>query len=224
MDAKTGRDPGWRGSAVVRSQKITPAASELITREKRAGKSSREVARLCQEQLGISIDQRTISIHAARIAGKARDRTGEPGRSEPIREIREPEAPKPPAKTKKKPERDPAPPRAMPEPRFESGEGAVEPTLDEIEALEREARRLQRLLQIDLTAKDRAALNSELRQTFGAIRKAQGARQEAAKLENADTAWVLAKLKRFDRMNTGATEEDEGADGLSEAARAATGG
>ncbi len=103
---------------------------------------------------------------------------------------------------------------------------AVEPTLDEIPALEAQALKLQRLLAGRLPHKDRAALNGELRQTFNSIRKAQAAKQAAKDGTNEDTTWVIAKLKRFEAMNAKVTTKDgsgSGGAGVPPAPRAANG-
>lgn len=71
------------------------------------------------------------------------------------------------------------------------------PTLDEVEALEVEATYLQGLLAEALTTRDRVYVNAELRQTFAAIRAAKRAAREAAEVESSDTAWMVAKLKKF---------------------------
>lgn len=71
------------------------------------------------------------------------------------------------------------------------------PTLDEVEALEVEATYLQGLLAEALSTRDRVYVNAELRQTFAAIRAAKRAAREAAEVESSDTAWMVAKLKKF---------------------------
>lgn len=93
--------------------------------------------------------------------------------------------------------------------------------LDEVTALEAQVAKLQRELAGRLRPRDRAQLSGELRQTFASIRKAKAAKLEAEELQDADAAWMLAKIKRFDAMNRDAAEDDGE---LPEAARTATGG
>lgn len=96
---------------------------------------------------------------------------------------------------------------------------STEGPLDEVATLERQVEQLRSMLEVDLPPRDWAALNAELRQTFGAIRKAKKATREAAALESADTSWVVAKLKRFAAMkpdmlqspNAGDTDRAEAA-------------
>jgi hypothetical protein len=150
--------------------RVTAEASRLISEEKKAGRSSREVARILQERLGITLDQRTISRYAARTATKSPK-----------------SAPKPPP-TVQKILGSAKPPQASPP------EG---PTLDEIAALERQALKLQELLDGDLPPRDHAAICSELRQTFNSLRSAKHAQKEAKATENADVTWMKKKLMRF---------------------------
>lgn len=98
-----------------------------------------------------------------------------------------------------------------------------EPIADEVEALEKQCGKLQGLLELDLPARDRAALTGELRQVFGAIRKATTAKQKAGEVADQDVAWVVAKLKRFDRMNRKDAGEAIDDDGVSTDATTETG-
>lgn len=184
--------------------KVTSGASQLILREKRAGKSSRDIAKKLLDELGVTLDQRTISRHVARIEGKAQKRAPEPAPTPKVK-------PRPKARPERtSTERVPIP----------SSTG--ETTLDEVEALERQVLKLQVLLEEDLPPKDRAALTGELRQTFASIRKAVTAKKQLAATSNSDAEWVLAKLRRFDAMNRGAEAPvDDGA--VPEAAGAANG-
>ena len=185
--------------------RVTSAASGLITSGKAAGKSSRQIAADIFDQFGIRLDQRTISRHVKAIDGKYQKRADEQPRTS-----KAPKAKATPAKHAT---------RRQDEPADETED------LDEVTELRRQARQLAGLLKGDLTPKDRAALNAELRQTFASIRKADVARRQAETGGNADTAWVVAKLRRFDAMNRGETEapavNDDGE--LPEAARAADG-
>ncbi len=156
---------------------ITPAASELIRTEKAAGKSSRDIAKILADRLGIEIDQRTVSRHMQKLAPVL----GAKPRSVEVA----PAAPREPAEVD---------------------------SIDEIEALERQVVTLLGLLEGDIPNRDRVAINAELRQTYGSIRKAKSARREEAAIQSADAAWVLAKLKRFDAMaGEGAEQDDEDA-------------
>lgn len=86
--------------------------------------------------------------------------------------------------------------------------------LDEIETLQARVRDLnERLSDADIEPRLIAPLNAELRQTFASIRKADKARTEAKSRASGDTAWVVAKLKRFVSMKAtgGAAKEDDAA-------------
>lgn len=166
---------------------VTPQASELIQSLRREGQSFRAIAKSVGERLGIALNHVAIKRHLDSIGGKKRSRAGEAARLEAQRSPQRPEPP---------PDEEPQAP------------------LPEIEALEREAVRLQGLLGRDMPHRDRTALTSELRATFASIRKAREAEREEAESQSADAAWVLAKLKRFDAMAaedtpTAATEDDE---------------
>lgn len=85
-------------------------------------------------------------------------------------------------------------------------------TLDEIETLQERVRDLnERLSDPDIEPRLIAPLNAELRQTFASIRKADKARAEAKSRASGDTAWVVAKLKRFVSMKAtgGAAKDDD---------------
>lgn len=157
--------------------RVTSAASGLIAAGKKAGRSSRDIAGTIRENLGIELDQRTISRHAKALAGKPTEKKRPKLKPVPL------EGPEP------KPYKPPAPPADF------------TATLDEVDALEREADTLQRLLAVDLPPRDRASLTGELRQLFGAIRKAKHAAKQAADAEDADVAWMVAKMKRHAANN-----------------------
>ena len=185
---------------------VTPQVSELIQSLRREGKSFRDLAQIASERLGKPISHTAIKRHLDSIGGKKRSRPREAAR---LAEAQAPKRPQPPQPT----------PQA----------GEERETLPEIEALEREAVKLQALLAGDMPHRDRTALTAELRATYVSIRKAREAEREEAELQSADAAWVLAKIKRFDAMAReaagaeapAATDED---DGLPPAARTATTG
>jgi hypothetical protein len=84
--------------------------------------------------------------------------------------------------------------------------------LDEIETLQARIQDLNdRLSDPDVEPRLIAPLNAELRQTFASIRKADKARTEAKARASGDTAWVVAKLRRFVSMNGtgGAAAKDD---------------
>ncbi len=189
------------------THRVTSRASEIICAGKKAGKTSREIAKEVKKKLGIELDQRTISRHIATIRGKPRDRAREGAKAKP----------KAPARRKPSVLDLIEPPPIDPDRK----------TLPEIEALEREAATLQKLLAHDLPPPHRAALNAELRQTFTSIRKANQAKREVEKQQGADLDWLKRKLKRFAEIDgeelPEAVEDDGGAERgeLPEAAGAA---
>jgi hypothetical protein len=99
--------------------------------------------------------------------------------------------------------------RQEPTPDLADQEPAPEPTLDEIEALERRATRLQQLLARDgsMPIRDMAAINAELRQTFAAIRKARAAKQEQTNVLSAEAQATLARIRKFQAQNQAYPEE-----------------
>ncbi len=156
------------------THRITSEASARIVAGKKAGKSSRAVAQELKDELGIELDQRTISRHVGKI-----------GEQPP------PVAPKMPRRPRADEDDDPG---------FEPHPPAT-PTLDEVTALETEVSYLQVLLANPLPPRDRTALNAELRQTFASIRMAKKAIKDAQDSEDEDVTWMIAKLKRFAAMN-----------------------
>jgi hypothetical protein len=172
--------------------RVTSAASSLITAGKAAGKSSRQIADEIQAELGVTLDQRTISRHLGLIAGKRQKRRQDPpatsGEGNHSNRAQHPGADAQPSKA----------------------------TLDEVAALEVEVLRLQVLLARDLPPRDRTALNSELRQTFKSIRHARKAIDDAKKGEDADVKWMAEKLKRFAAANAPPTTDDRSAVPVSE--------
>jgi hypothetical protein len=106
--------------------------------------------------------------------------------------------------------RQPASNREDPQPSQAGG------ALDEISTLQERVRDLnERLSDPDVEPRLIAPLNAELRQTFASIRKADKARTEAKSRASGDTAWVVAKLKRFVSMNGnggGAAKEEPAVD------------
>jgi hypothetical protein len=185
------------------THRVTSRASEIICAGKKAGKTSREIAKEVKKKLGIELDQRTISRHIATIRGKPRDRSTETAKATKKR-----------ASARKSAAIDLLEPPPLDPDRD---------TLPEIEALEREAATLQKLLARDLPPPHRAALNSELRQTFASIRKANAAKREVQKQQGADLDWLKRKLKRFAEIDGETLPESDDADGgeLPEAPRAA---
>lgn len=156
--------------------KVTADAAVKIARWKKSGKSAREISALLEAQ-GIKLDQRTISRFVAR--------SHDAPQPKPYR----------PAPTVRAPIDEPGP--AVDEP----GEPTQEPTLDEIEALERSAKQLQRLLAAPLPVRDTAALNAELRQTFASIRRARAAQSSQAGILSAEAQATLAKIRKFQAQN-----------------------
>lgn len=161
---------------------VTPEVSELIQKLKEQGESLRDIAKIASERLEKPISHTAIKRHLDSIAGRKRERPLEAARLEAQRAG---QAPQPP----------------------ESAEDR--PILGEIEALEREATKIQQLLGTSMPHRDRTALQAELRATYASIRKAREAEREEAEAQDVDTAWTMAKLKRFDRMNSGAPIEDD---------------
>ena len=148
---------------------VTNDAAQLIAELYDAGTSTRDIARVVRERLGLDLNQSTIVRHLGR-SKPAPTRARAHGNA--------PHVPRPPE--------------------------ALEPTLDEIPALERRARRLQELLDDEdaLTgARDVCALNAELRQTFASIRKARAAQREAAGILSADAQATLARIRKFQQQN-----------------------
>lgn len=177
------------------THRVTSRASEIICSGKRAGKTSREIAKEVKKKLGIELDQRTISRHIASIRGKPRDRSKEGAKAKP-------------SAKKKAAARKPSALDLLEPPPLDPDR---EP-LPEIEALEREAVTLQLLLAKDLPPPHRAQLTSELRQVFASIRKANAAKREVQKQQSADLDWLKRKLKRFAEID-GETlpEQNDGA-------------
>lgn len=122
--------------------------------------------------------------------------------------------------------------RAAPKPPITSAPPASDTEqstpLDEISTLQARIRDLNyRLNDPDVEPRLIAPLNAELRQTFASIRKADKARTEAKAKASGDTAWVVAKLRRFVSMNeTGgaSTETEEDSDDEVPPATGTTGG
>ncbi len=162
---------------------VTPQASELIQSLRREGQSYRECARIVEERLSIRLSHVAIKRHVDSLAGKKRNQPEELAQRAARRagEVLNAGLPAP-----------EAPPRDV---------------LGEIEALEREAEELQRLLGGVMPHRDRTALGAELRATFASIRKAREAEKAAFEAQDSDTAWTMAKLRRFDRMNNGLPAE-----------------
>lgn len=151
--------------------RVTTEASAVIQAAKAAGKSSREIAAELKDQLGIELDQRTISRHVALIEGRKQKR-------QPKR------AGKAPGKAKAKPVAVPATSRTEP--------------LNEIKTLEARAREFEAILQQKLPLRDRIAASKELRDCFAQIRAAQGGPNGNADGKAAqDAAWVVQKLRRL---------------------------
>jgi hypothetical protein len=174
--------------------RITTEASALIQAEKAAGKTSRDIAAAVNDQLGIALDQRSISRHLARLEGKTQKRK-----------------PKAPKKASAKPTA----------PKSAGRKAKAAAPLDEIPTLE--ARAVALKTQLDNSAKltppDIAKLNAELRQTFAAIRKAKDWGSRGKTGTNQDTAWVIAKLQRL----AASTAEDVPAVDVEEPRRANSG-
>ncbi len=105
------------------------------------------------------------------------------------------------------------PARKRPEPAPDASHPTEDQPLDEIDTLRARVRDLnERLSDPAIEPRLIAPLNSELRQTFASIRKADKARTEAKSRASGDTAWVVAKLKRFVSMKaTGGAAKDEDA-------------
>jgi hypothetical protein len=171
---------------------VTPEASKLIQQLKAEGQSLRAIAQSVKERLGIALNHVAIKRHLDSIAGRKRERPLEAAR---LAAAKAPQAPQP------------------------QDDEADRPILGEIEALEREATKIQQLLGASMPHRDRTALQAELRATYASIRKARDAEREEAESQSADAAWVLAKLKRFDAMEAvdapAAADDDE--DGLPQA-------
>lgn len=189
------------------THRVTPAATEVIRRGKAQGKSSRELAAILKDTLGIEIDQRTISRHAKNTPAKGKkgprvrhqvDGAGPAG----------PPRPPPP----------PPPPRPEPDASLELNAGVndLAPTLNEVAALEREVIRLQNILATGIPNRDRVALQAELRQSMKSIRLATSAAKKAQTVEDLEVAATVTKLKRFALRNVkdfGEAAETELADG-----------
>lgn len=123
-----------------------------------------------------------------------------------------------------RPETDGKPQSIRPAPSSHPG---TSPVLDEIETLQARIRDLNdRLSDPDVEPRLIAPLNAELRQTFASIRKADKARTEAKAKASGDTAWVVAKLRRFVSMNGndgGAASDDDTDEGDEDEVPEATG-
>ena len=166
--------------------KVTAETVAQIRAWKAEGRSSRDIASTLLNERGIKLDQRTISTYAR------------------------PTHPDPVAKVSKVPRLARIGPVAAP-----IAQAVPSAELDEIQTLEAQAVAIKAMLEDpagELTPRDWAALNGELRQTFNSIRKAKAAQQLAAQSESADVSWVVAKLKRFAEQN----KTDAGAADLSE--------
>lgn len=160
------------------AHRVSTRASDLIARGKRAGKTSREIARELKKRLGIELDQSTITRHAQKIGG---DAVGPRGKRKP-----------PP----------PSPVRvAEEEPPVGAAAGWEAPDRevlsDEVAALRREVDNIQRILGLDLPPRDRVALTAELRAGFKSIRQVEAARRDAKKNEVEDVTRIVDRLKRF---------------------------
>jgi hypothetical protein len=154
-------------------QRVTAEVVGLIRAWKLEGRSSRDIAATLLNQHNIKLDQRTISTYA------------KPTHPEPVARLSKPI-------------------KAQPKPAERVPVAEPSTPLDEIETLEAQARSIKTMLEdpgSELTPRDWAALNGELRQTFNSIRKAKAAQQIAAQGESADVSWVVAKLKRFAEQN-----------------------
>lgn len=154
---------------------ITSDAAQLIAEAKSAGKSSRETARIVHDRLGIELDQSAISRHWAQVQKKPK--------------AKQPSNPK--AARARRPATTSGAPAEV---------SRVEPTLNEIEALQRRARRLQELLEDEGSlsgARDVVALNAELRQTFASLRRAQAAKQVADKSLSREATEILERLRKM---------------------------
>ncbi|MGL4442641.1 MAG: hypothetical protein ACRCU1_03380 [Alsobacter sp.] len=69
---------------------------------------------------------------------------------------------------------------------------------------------LEAMLKTDLPTRDWVAANAELRQTFASLRHARRELREVKQTESADTAWMVAKLKRFAAMNAQSQPHPDG--------------
>jgi hypothetical protein len=157
------------------SYKITAEIAAQIKAWTAEGRSSRDIASTLLNKHGVKVDRRTISTYAR------------------------PTHPDPVAKVSKLPKLARIGPVATP-----VAQAAPSAELDEIQTLEAQAVAIKTMLEDpagELTPRDWAALNGELRQTFNSIRKAKAAQQLAAQSESADVSWVVAKLKRFAEQN-----------------------
>jgi hypothetical protein len=193
----------------VPTHRVTPAASEVIRRGKTAGKSSRQIAEILREQLGIVLDQRTISRHA-KASPANRKATGPPRRESP-----------PKASTKAVPEVPDEPETVSPF--LDEGIEDTAPTLNETAALEREVIRLQNLLATDIPNRDRVALVGELRQSLKSIRQVKAAAKTGQRAEDQEVAATVAKLKRFALRNVKDFGEADEPDAVPEVGSAAVG-
>lgn len=185
------------------THRVTPAATEVIRRGKAQGKSSRELAAILKDTLGIEIDQRTISRHAKNIPGK--------GKKGPrVRDQLDGAWPAGPPR----PSPPPSPLRPEPDASLELNAGVKDlaPTLNEVAALEREVIRLQNILATDIPNRDRVALQAELRQSMKSIRLATSAAKKAQTVDDLEVAATVTKLKRFALRNVkdfGEAADDE---------------
>lgn len=152
-------------------QRITLEMAEAIRAGKAAGDSNNAIAKALRDQFGTGVDRRTIDRWCAKVEGKALRAAPAPAA------IPAPPAPKVSKKASKTLAATPAAP-------------------DELETLEAIATKLRnQVLAGGLPPRDLAALSSELRQTFAAIRGAKVWRQPDAAGSDADADWVLAKLQ-----------------------------